>query len=100
MKSRFASRKDKNQPAIEQALTAAGYRWWSTHRCGYGYPDLHVLSKTDVPVLMECKMPGEGLTELEQDFHDAYDGPLEIVHSGEEALTEMAWWDEYVIEAR
>ena len=100
MKSRFASRKDKNQPATEQALTAAGYRWWSLHRQGYGVPDLLVLSKTNIPVLLEIKMSGGELTDDEFEFHKEYTGPIDIVYDEQGAIDCMGWWDEHRIDER
>lgn len=93
-----AARKDINQPSIETALKAAGYCAWSLHRQGFGVPDLLVLSKTGVPVLMEIKMPGEQLTLQEIVFHKNYQGPLEIVRSEQEAVDRMAYWDGLRIE--
>ena len=99
MTSRFAARKDLNQPAIEDALTAAGYQWWSLHRQGYGVPDLLVLSKSGVPVLMEIKRVGEHLTDAEQEFHSEYKAPLEVVYDEQQAVDCMAYYDGFRMEA-
>jgi len=96
---RFAARKDNNQPEIERTLTAANYRWWDLHKQGFGVPDLLVLSKTYVPVVVECKKIGEKLTELEEIFFDEYEGPKGIAHDGQEAVDLMAYWDGYRLEA-
>ena len=99
MTSRFAARKDKNQPMIEQSLTAAGYKWWSLHRQGFGVPDLLVLSKSNIPVLMEIKQPGEHLTDAEQTFHAEYKAPLEVVYDEQQCLDCMAYYDTLRLEA-
>lgn len=89
----FARRVDKNQPEIMQALQAAGYRCWSTHRAGFGIPDVLALSKTNIPVLLEIKMPGEKLTDAETKFHFVYDAPIAIVDSIEAAIKTMQQYD-------
>jgi hypothetical protein len=89
----YARRVDKNQPEIVKALRKAGYRVWHTHRAGFGFPDILVLSKAHIPVLIEIKMPGEKLTPAENKFHAEYRGPIAIVDNADEAIEVMQKYD-------
>jgi hypothetical protein len=88
-----AKRKDGNQKIIEEALTKAGYWWFDTSALGRGYPDLHVVSKSDISVMVEVKMPGEKLTPAEEKFWKDYEAPLAIITSAEEMLMYMQTLD-------
>jgi hypothetical protein len=93
-----ARRVDGNQNDIVYALRMAGYHTYLTFRVGCGFPDLLVVSKSNIPVLLELKMPGEKLTADEKVFHSEYTAPLCIVRSAEEALDVMADYDQRMIE--
>jgi hypothetical protein len=93
-----ARRVDGNQNDIVSALRMAGYDTYLTFRVSCGFPDLLVVSKSNIPVLLELKMPGEKLTTDEKDFHANYTAPLCIVRSAEEALDVMADYDQRTIE--
>jgi hypothetical protein len=84
-----AKRKDGNQHEIEEALTKAGYWWFDTSALGRGYPDLHVVSKSDISVMVEVKMPNEVLTPAEEKFLLDFEAPYEIVFSAEQMLKRM-----------
>lgn len=90
----YARRKDGNQTEIVKALRDAGYGCHLTFRLGCGFPDVLCVSKADIAVLLEIKVPGEGLTPDEKEFHAQYTGPIEIVESGEIALAKMSKYDE------
>lgn len=91
----YARRVDKNQPEIVKALRKAGYKVWHTHRAGFGFPDILVLSKTHIPALIEIKMPGEKMTEAEQKFFDEYCAPHTVAYSAEEAIEFMRKCDTF-----
>jgi hypothetical protein len=89
----YARRKDGNQTEVVNALRKAGYPCYLTFRLGRGFPDTLVLSKADIAVLLEIKVPGEGLTPDEVKFHAGYTGPIEIVESGVMAISKMSKYD-------
>ena len=108
---RRASRIDKNQPMIVEALRAEGASVVHLHQLGKGIPDLlvglegitivgHVsppllelLEALDecrvyngANLLIEVKMPGKDLTDDEAEFFEEYRGQREMVFSPKEAL--------------
>ena len=90
----YARRVDANQAEIADALEKCGYRVWLTFRMGRGFPDLLVVSKSHIPVLLEVKSVGKGLNTKEAQFFAAYKAPKSIVRSAEDALSVMLFWDE------
>jgi hypothetical protein len=95
-----ARRVDGNQKEIVKALHSPehNYNVIPVFRVGCGFPDLLVVSKSNIPVLLELKMPGEKLTTDEKLFHANYTAPLCIVRSAEEALDVMQDYDQRMIE--
>jgi hypothetical protein len=81
-----AARIDANQPEIVDALRKIGARVKPTHGVGGGYPDLTVGYRGRT-ILMEVKMPGEGLNKEQAQFFAEWNGgPLFIVRTKEEAV--------------
>jgi len=81
---RNAARTDANQSTIIQALRAIG--------CKVYYSKLPLdlivsggrLGKRNL--LMECKLPGEGLNKAQQKFWDEWPGEKALVHHEQEAI--------------
>lgn len=88
---RRAAKVDRNQSEVVAALRAAGWVVRPTHRLGQGFPDL-CASRRRVNLLVEVKMPGEGLTPDEKIFHDEWCGPLIVVYSGQDAVDKAHGW--------
>jgi hypothetical protein len=93
-----AKRRDGNQREIFDALCKAGYFVRDLASHGNGIPDLLATSKSHVDCFLECKMPGEKLTEMERLFFELHPGKHFIVRSAEEALDYMADLDGYAVE--
>lgn len=91
-----AARVDANQPAIVQALRAAGAAVAHTHMVGDGFPDLVVsyhdrTTGRDETILLEVKdgskpYSAQALTFAEECFHDRWIGRLLVVRTVDEAL--------------
>ncbi|RCK72784.1 MAG: hypothetical protein ANABAC_1318 [Anaerolineae bacterium] len=77
---------DLNHTEIREGLRKAGYFVWDTHELGRGFPDLLVVSKAGVIVLLEVKSPRGKMTPDEQRFYSCFPGHLAVVQSLEEAL--------------
>jgi hypothetical protein len=93
-----AKRVDGNHAEIRDHLRKFGYAVEDTHEQGGGFPDLVVLSKSDIVVLVEVKMPGKGLTTDEVTFFEKFKhAALEIVYSKEDAIQKLSLWDERII---
>ena len=91
---KYAKRKDGNQAIIEDALTKAGYTWEDLSKSGDGLPDLLVLSKRFIFVLLEVKNKGGKVTPREREFHEKFrGGALHIAKTPEAALDVMAIYD-------
>ncbi len=82
---RYASRVDKNQPAIVDELRAMGFSVWHTHGLGQGFPDLCV-SRAGVTALVEVKQGRGKLTEDEREFHESWQGQIVIAYTAEDVL--------------
>ena len=78
---RTAARVDANQGEIVNALRHVGATVHCTHRLGKGYPDLAVLFRGQI-YLLEVKLPGEKLTDDEQEWHDRWQCPYVVVVYG------------------
>ena len=82
----YARKKDKNHNEIADGLRGDGHYVVDTHKQGEGFPDVLVIpSGCQFPCLLEIKMPGEGLTDKEDEFWTQYPGVVFIVHTLEEA---------------
>ena len=90
---RKAARIDGNHREIRDAFRWCGYVWEDTFRLGEGFPDALVVTKSGTIVLLEIKMPGEGLTPKERAFHERFKGPLAIVYGVEDAFAKVTKWD-------
>ncbi len=87
-----AKRTDGNQGVIVFALREAGCQVRVLSSIGSGLPDLLVCFHDQmdwITCLMECKMPGEKLTTMEQLFWDTWPGLKFIVRSAEDALRQI-----------
>ena len=82
---RIASRVDKVQPEIVRALRAAGCTVQHLHTVGQGVPDL-LVSRHGNMYLMEVKTAKGRLTKCEKEWIAAWDAPVYIVRTIEEAL--------------
>lgn len=83
--SRRAARVDANQGSIVAALRAAGATVETLHRQGDGCPDLLVGYRAQ-NILIECKMPGEKLNDLQRLWFEEWRGQACVAHTAEEAL--------------
>jgi len=88
-----ARRVDNEHAKIRDTLRASGYCVIDTHALGFGFPDLLVVGKCGLVVLMEIKTPGEKLDAAEIKFHAAYTGRICIVYSVDEAQEVMYAFD-------
>jgi len=80
-------RVDRNHAEIRDGLRRCGYSVWDCSRFGDGFPDL-LLRVGGAVLLLEVKMPREGLTPKEEAFGAIF--PVHVVHSLEEALLHLA----------
>jgi hypothetical protein len=76
---------DGNQADIVKALRKAGASVELLHRVGAGCPDLLVGYMGD-DFLLEVKMPGEKLNDLQQSWHLQWRGKVRVVKTPGEAL--------------
>ena len=76
---------DANQAEIVDALLAAGYRLQTLATVGNGTPDL-LASKGGIMWLLECKMPGEKVSDLQKKWAATWAAPVYVVHDPAEAL--------------
>ena len=90
------SKIDSNQVEIVQALRQCGYWVESLATVGHGWPDLFVVSKTDVSrvMLLEVKGRAGRLTDDEKIFFSMYPGRVCVVRSPEEAIETMQNFDQ------
>jgi Holliday junction resolvase len=77
---------DQNQPEIVKALRGAGVSVLSLAQLGSGVPDLLCCDTKGRHALIEVKMPGEKLNELQESWHECWNGKIAVVRSIEEAL--------------
>jgi len=87
---RRAARVDANQPAIVEALRAAGYSVQSLAAVGEGVPDL-LVGAHGINVLLEVKDGSKSsserrLTADQERWHAAWRGRVSVVKTPEEAL--------------
>ena len=81
------SRVDANQREIVAGLRKVGALVLHLHMIGKGVPDLLVYFR-GVFYLMEVKIPGAKLNDLEQEFHRLW--PVYVVHDLAEACAVLA----------
>lgn len=82
---RRAARVDANQAGIVAALRKAGASVEPIHDVGRGVPDLLVGYRA-ANLLIECKLPSEGLNERQQAWFDGWQGQVCVARSPGEAL--------------
>lgn len=87
---RRASKADENQRAIVRALRSAGATVAYTHTVGMGFPDI-VVGFRGVNYLLELKdgekpASAQKLTPIQEEWHAAWNGAVEVVNSAEAAL--------------
>ena len=76
------------------ALIQCNYITWDMSACGFGVPDLLVLSKAGEFVFLEVKTAKGRLTKPEQKFFDTfYNARCYIVRSAEQAIEIMQMCD-------
>lgn len=83
---RRAAKVDRNQAEIVEALRKAGASIQVLSGVGHGFPDLLVARPGELALPMEVKMPGEDLTEMEQEWFANWGGRAAIVYSIDDAL--------------
>ena len=79
-------RTDANQQEIMNALREVGYSVLDLHEVGKGCPDI-LVGTHGLNILVEIKIPGAKLNDLEKKFFDSWNGPACVVNSVEEAIT-------------
>lgn len=80
----LASKVDQCQAEIVEALRQMGALVMITSDVGKGFPDLVVGYKGQV-YLLECKIPGGVLTQVQKEWHSRWQGYVYIVHNPGEA---------------
>lgn len=88
---RYAAKVDTNQTQIVSALRKAGASVEILSRVGAGFPDILVGSWTNTGrrfnLLLEIKADAKShLTVDEADWHDAWQGQVDIVRDPQEAV--------------
>lgn len=90
--ARHANRRDENEPVLVEVLELHGYQ---VRRNPPGFPADLLVWYPGVArwLLLEVKMPGEKLNDLQQEFFDATAGmPREMVTCPEDALIACRKW--------
>jgi hypothetical protein len=93
--TKYARKVDRNHPQIVEHLRKCGYIVFDTHALP-GRLDIDCLSKSNIIVPIEIKMPGEKLTEAEEIYLSQWPGY--IVHSGDEAQRLMERIDQWRVQ--
>ena len=92
--SNYARRVDNTHAEIRDTLRVSGYNVTDLSSVGKGIPDLMVVSKAGVTVMLEVKSSQTcKLTERELEFANHYSHPLHIVWTVEMALRYMEGYD-------
>lgn len=81
----MASRVDANQREIVAALRDAGRTVQCLHDVGRGVPDL-LVSYRGRNFLLEVKAPGGTLTPTQRLWHGAWDAPVSVVTTAQQAI--------------
>jgi hypothetical protein len=79
-------RVDQEHAAIRDGLVAAGYFVVDTSGVGGDFPDLLVVSKNGITILLEVKTEGEYPTEGQVSFLTNFPGPCSLAFGLEHAL--------------
>ena len=82
---RRAAKVDGNHGQIVSALRKAGIAVKSLAQVGGGLPDLLAAFRGRT-VLLEVKLPGEKLNQMQQEFHATWPGVVKVVTTPEEAV--------------
>lgn len=80
---------DGNQPEIVEAIRAAGWSVQSLAMVGKGCPDL-LIGKGWLHAILELKIPGEKLNDLQKDWHGRWHGEVYTVESIADAMKVIA----------
>lgn len=88
---RYAAKRDENEPQVVRVLEACG--WKVEKLSGKGVPDL-LCGWHRKMMLVEVKMPGEKLNDVQEKWHAAWPGEVQIVHDVHEALAVAEWGKE------
>lgn len=83
----WAKATDRNQGEIIWHLIAAGWEVLDLSKAGWGVLDL-IARKRGLSIWVECKMPGETLTQRESKFYAVAPGDKVIAFSGMDAVTQ------------
>ena len=86
---------DINHGIIRDGLRQAGYFVYDTSGVGKDFPDLLVVSKSGIAVLLEVKTDDAYPTEGQVLFLFRYPGPVSLVFDIEGALKVMERYDGY-----
>lgn len=86
---------DEKHGFIRDGLRQAGYFVRDTSEVGKDFPDLLVVSKSGIAVLLEVKTEGEYPSEGQVLFLFRYPGPVSLVFDIDDALEVMARYDLY-----
>lgn len=90
---RSRGRVDKNHGIIRDGLRQAGYFTVDTSGFGKDFPDLLVVSKSGIAVLLEVKTGRAYPSEGQVLFLFRYPGPASLVFDIEDALKVMERYD-------
>ena len=86
---------DKNHGIIRDGLRQVGYYVRDTSGVGKDFPDLLVVSKSGIAVLLEVKTGRAYPTEGQVLFLFRYPGPASLVFDIEDAIKVMERYDGY-----
>ncbi len=82
----YAKQVDANQVEIVRTFRKLGCSVFVASAVGKGFPDL-VVGRAGITYLVECKVKGGKLNDLQTSFHQAWKGaPIHVVHGAEEAI--------------
>jgi hypothetical protein len=95
---RRAKRRDCHHQEIRDGLRQLGYYVVDLADRGDGIPDLLVLSKSNIAILVEVKTDDAAFTDDEKQFFLDYRGPLAVATTLESALKTMEYYDGYIME--
>ena len=89
----YAKRVDNTHAEVRDGLRELGYYVIDMSKVGDDFPDLLVVSKSGVIVLLEVKTPGEYPTEGQVAFLNHFTGPASLVFGLETAKEVMERYD-------
>ena len=91
-------RRDNDHASIRDQLRELGYQVYDTADLGNGFPDLLVVTRSDIAVLLEIKTGDADFTEDEKEFWMVYRGPKGVATTLESALRTLEYYDGYIME--